>query len=132
ATFFLKIDKSTGENEDTSLGDEIGDMLGVSKETSQSAETETQKTNAGHNPNEKVYKTEEIDLIVFACDAGIGSSAMGAGIVKKKLKDAGLNIKVENHAVDSLSKDVKLVVTHKNLYNRATNAAPEAVIRTVE
>lgn len=121
AAFFLKIDKNSDGAEDVSLSDDIGAMLGVPAE-------ETEKSLKTGN----AYKTVDIDLIVFACDAGIGSSAMGSGIVKKKVKDAGLVIKVENFAVDSVPKDVKVIVTHKNLYNRAVSAAPKAVVRTVE
>lgn len=121
AAFFLKIDKNSDGAEDVSLSDDIGAMLGVPAE-------ETEKSLKTGN----AYKTVDIDLIVFACDAGIGSSAMGSGIVKKKVKDAGLVIKVENFAVDSVPKDVKVIVTHKNLYNRAVSAAPNAVVRTVE
>lgn len=121
AAFFLKIDKNSDGAEDVSLSDDIGAMLGVPAE-------ETEKSLKTGN----AYKTDDIDLIVFACDAGIGSSAMGSGIVKKKVKDAGLVIRVENFAVDSVPKDVKVIVTHKNLYNRAVSAAPKAVVRTVE
>lgn len=121
AAFFLKIDKTSDGAEDVSLSDDIGAMLGVPAEE-----------NVGAQDKGNAYKTKDIDLIVFACDAGIGSSAMGSGIVKKKVKDAGLTIKVENFAVDSVPKDVKVIVTHKNLYNRAISAAPNAVVRTVE
>ena len=38
-----------------------------------------------------------LDKIVFACDAGMGSSAMGAAVLQKKLEAAGLgNIKQES------------------------------------
>lgn len=118
AMTILKFDKSTEEDEDTSLSDDLGAMLGVKKE-------ETSKI-------VRSWKTEEIDRIIFACDAGIGSSAMGSGILKKKVKDAGLNIIVENSAVDVVDKNTKVIVTHKNLYERAKKASPNAVVRTVE
>ncbi|MBP3041041.1 PTS mannitol transporter subunit IICB [Bacillaceae bacterium Marseille-Q3522] len=130
ASFFLKIDKSAVNDEDVSLGDDIGKMLGVSKAVANQSNSKIIDEN--HKVAEKAWKTENIDLIVFACDAGIGSSAMGSGIVRKKVKDAGLNIKVENYAVDSVPKDVKVIVTHKNLYHRAVTAAPNAVVRTVD
>ncbi len=115
AMLILKFDHSTEESEDTSLGDDISSMLGVKAEVAAIS-----------------YKTEDIGKIIFACDAGIGSSAMGSGILKRKVQDAGLDISVENSAVDSVDKDVKIILTHKNLYDRAKQAAPNAVVRTVE
>ena len=45
--------------------------------------------------------------IIVACDAGMGSSAMGAGVLRKKVQDAGLtNISVTNSAINSLPPDV--------------------------
>jgi len=50
--------------------------------------------------------------IIVACDAGMGSSAMGAGVLRKKVADAGLkNISVTNSAINSLPDDVDLVIT---------------------
>lgn len=45
--------------------------------------------------------------IIVACDAGMGSSAMGAGVLRKKVQDAGLsNISVTNSAINNLPPDV--------------------------
>src|SRR5699024_7218178 len=44
-----------------------------------------------------------VDKIVFACDAGMGSSAMGAGMLKNKFKKAGLDIDVTNSAINQLT-----------------------------
>lgn len=115
ASFFLKIDKNEEES-DMSLSDDIGEMLGVSSKS---------------KSKEKGYKTEEIKKIIFACDAGVGSSAMGSGILKKKIKDANLPIEVTNMAVDTVPKDTKVIITHKNLKERACAVAPNAVVRTV-
>ncbi len=47
--------------------------------------------------------------IIVACDAGMGSSAMGAGVLRKKVQDAGLsNISVTNSAINNLPPDVDL------------------------
>lgn len=129
ASFFLKMDKSNGE-EDTSLGNEIEEMLGVPGEKSSSEDTKSPKK--VKQESNKGYLTKDINLIAFACDAGVGSSAMGSGIVKKKLQEADLSIEVKNYAIDSMPKNLKLVITHKNLYNRAIEAAPNAVVRTVD
>ncbi|WP_455818609.1 PTS mannitol transporter subunit IICBA [Pseudomonas cerasi] len=65
--------------------------------------------------------------IIVACDAGMGSSAMGAGVLRKKVNDAGLtNISVTNTAINSLPGDVDLVITHRDLTERAMRQAPHA------
>ncbi|AUG98598.1 PTS mannitol transporter subunit IICBA [Prodigiosinella confusarubida] len=65
--------------------------------------------------------------IIVACDAGMGSSAMGAGVLRKKIQNAGLkNISVTNNAINSLPDDVDLVITHRDLTERAMRHAPQA------
>ncbi|WP_435955782.1 PTS mannitol transporter subunit IICBA [Dryocola sp. BD626] len=65
--------------------------------------------------------------IIVACDAGMGSSAMGAGVLRKKVSDAGLkNISVTNCAINSLPEDVDLVITHRDLTERAMRQVPQA------
>ncbi|MFP1726062.1 PTS mannitol transporter subunit IICBA [Lonsdalea quercina] len=66
--------------------------------------------------------------IIVACDAGMGSSAMGAGVLRKKIKDAGLtHISVTNMAINSLPEEVDLVITHQDLTERALQHAPHAI-----
>lgn len=70
---------------------------------------------------------EKVKKIVFACDAGMGSSAMGATVLKKKLKEAGLSdITVEHSSVSSIPKDAQIVVTHISLKERALHSCPDA------
>lgn len=65
--------------------------------------------------------------IIVACDAGMGSSAMGAGVLRKKVQDAGLKyISVTNCAINNLPEDVDLVITHRDLTERAMRHAPQA------
>ncbi|MEL2242291.1 PTS mannitol transporter subunit IICBA [Leclercia adecarboxylata] len=65
--------------------------------------------------------------IIVACDAGMGSSAMGAGVLRKKVADAGLTqISVTNSAINSLPPDVDLVITHRDLTERAMRQVPQA------
>ena len=65
--------------------------------------------------------------IIVACDAGMGSSAMGAGVLRKKIQDAGLkHISVTNCAINNLPEDVDLVITHRDLTERAMRHAPQA------
>ena len=65
--------------------------------------------------------------IIVACDAGMGSSAMGAGVLRKKVQDAGLTqISVTNSAINNLPDDVDLVITHRDLTERAIRQVPQA------
>lgn len=71
--------------------------------------------NAGNATSEKV------SFIVFACDAGMGSSAMGASRFRERIKDLGTDIKVINTSVDNLPEDAQIIVTHNNLVERVKN-----------
>lgn len=65
--------------------------------------------------------------IAFACDAGMGSSAMGATVLKKKINQAGLeNIDVIHTPVSSIPGDIDIVVTHEELGERAAHSNPNA------
>lgn len=69
----------------------------------------------------------DIKSIVFACDAGMGSSAMGATILRKKLVSAGLNdISVVHASVSTIPEDAQVVVTHEELKERAAHSCPGA------
>ena len=75
---------------------------------------------------------KEIKSIVFACDAGMGSSAMGAAVLQKRLKKAGLtDIKVSHASVSEVPKDAQLVVCHQDLADRAKASAPQARLITI-
>ncbi len=68
----------------------------------------------------------DVNKIVFACDAGMGSSAMGASVLRKKLQNAGVNITVVNSAVSEIPADADIVVTQKTLTDRAIASNPNA------
>ncbi len=72
---------------------------------------------------------KDVRKIVFACDAGMGSSAMGATMVRNKLKDAGItDIEVIHYPVSEIPGDCQIVVTHHELSGRAAERAPQARI----
>lgn len=74
-----------------------------------------------------------IKKVYVACDAGMGSSAMGASILRKKMKEAGFDdIEVKNVSIPSLPEDVDIVVTHKSLTDRAIAVRPNAIHYSVE
>ena len=65
--------------------------------------------------------TAPIRNIVFACDAGMGSSAMGASVLRKKVHGAGFtDVTVVNKAIANLTDDFDLVVSHQDLTDRAS------------
>src|SRR5699024_1743089 len=73
-------------------------------ETAQDTESETPET---------------VNKIIFASDAGMGSSAMGASLLKNKFKKENIDIEVTNSAINQIPDDADIVITHKNLTDRA-------------
>lgn len=67
-----------------------------------------------------------IKKIVFACDAGMGSSAMGASLLRGKVQKAGLPVTVTNTAINELPSDADIVLTHSSLTPRAQAKLPGA------
>lgn len=64
---------------------------------------------------------ENIKKIVFACDVGMGSSAMGATKFKNKIKDLNLGIDIVNSSVEKIPDDADIVITHEGLLSSVTN-----------
>jgi PTS system mannitol-specific IIC component len=74
----------------------------------------------------------KLDSIVFACDAGMGSSAMGSAVLQRKLSEAGLdNIHVSHASVSEIPAGTQFVVCHVDLSERAHKSAPKAKIVTI-
>ncbi|QHN19910.1 PTS mannitol transporter subunit IICBA [Gordonia amarae] len=74
-----------------------------------------------------------IKNIVFACDAGMGSSAMGASVLRKKVQQAGFgDVTVVNKAISNLTDTFDLVVTHRDLTERAKQRTPSAMHVSVD
>jgi PTS system mannitol-specific IIC component len=83
--------------------------------------------NRGKVDGEKKVSGAEIRKIVYACDAGMGSSALGAASLRKKLKKAGYaNISVTNTAIGNIPKDAQIVVSHEKLAERTIEDSPQA------
>ncbi|WP_010550037.1 PTS sugar transporter subunit IIA [Brachybacterium paraconglomeratum] len=77
--------------------------------------------------------TGPIRKIVFACDAGMGSSAMGATVLRKKVRAAGFDdVEVTNKAISSLNDEWDVVVTQKELTDRARQRTGSAVHVSVD
>lgn len=74
-----------------------------------------EQDSAGGNRTER---SGRVSKIVFCCDAGMGSSALGATRFRMRVKDAGLNIDVCNSPVDNIPSDADIVVCQKVLADR--------------
>lgn len=71
---------------------------------------------------------KEVRHVVFACDAGMGSSALGATRFRKRMQGAGSSIRVTNSAVGAVPADADVVVCQGILAGRAAASAPQARI----
>lgn len=78
--------------------------------------------------SDKASSTVKTDVkkIVFSCDAGMGSSAMGASILRKKMKAEGIDVTVTNTAISDIPPDADVVITQQILTDRARSVAPNA------
>lgn len=115
--------KHEGSLEDASA--KMKDMKAASKGEAVSVSVEEVEQQTAAIP------AEEIKHIVFACDAGMGSSAMGASVLKKKIQKAGLDIEVTHASVSSIPPEAQIVVTHQDLKERAMKSAPQARLVTI-
>lgn len=108
----------------------IGDDDELESATKKMRNMKTQSKSSSVN---SINKNASINLakvhnIIVACDAGMGSSAMGAGVLAKKVRDAGLlDITVTNMAINDLPENVDIVITHRDLTQRAKSFAPNAI-----
>ncbi|GLJ78411.1 PTS mannitol transporter subunit IICB [Microbacterium imperiale] len=77
--------------------------------------------------------TKQVSNIVFACDAGMGSSAMGASVLRNKIKKAGIEgVTVVNKAIANLDNSADLVITQNQLTDRARQRTPDAMHVSVD
>ncbi|WP_042168602.1 PTS mannitol transporter subunit IICB [Paenibacillus gorillae] len=118
AAAFLKGSKQTAEDE---LGAATSKMQQMKAEAKGTAASAVEAPQVG---TEKAV--EDVKKIVFSCDAGMGSSAMGASILRKKLQKANVGVTVTNTAISEIPTDADIVITHKTLTARAKLKAPEA------
>ena len=83
---------------------------------------------SGMAANATTTATKTIEKVIFACDAGMGSSAMGAGVLRKKVKEAGITgVTVTNKSIANLDGTADLVITQAQLTDRAKQNEPDAI-----
>ena len=111
ASVFIKMSKDV---EDDSLESAREDMA--------------ERKNRGKElPAEKEVAGKDLKVIVYACDAGMGSSALGAAALRKKLKKDGYkDISVTNCAIGAIPQEAQLVISHEKLAERALADSPQA------
>ncbi len=120
ASLLLKTDRS----EDGDLGAATADMEALKGKKSSVSSLLGSGAAASGQP---------IREIVFACDAGMGSSAMGASVLRKKIHAAGHSeVTVVNKAISSLEDTYDVVVTHQDLTDRARQRTGSAVHVSVD
>ncbi|HEM3695137.1 TPA: PTS mannitol-specific transporter subunit IIBC [Streptococcus suis] len=114
ATIILKADRSEGESLEAAQA--------ATKAAKAAAKGQAVETVAAE------ISTNSVKQIIFACDAGMGSSAMGASLLREKVKKAGLDIPVTNKAIANLQDtDYTLIVTQQELADRAAQRTPRAI-----
>ncbi len=121
----------------------VSSKLTGNNEESTTATTSTTENDEAQSEDDLLdnYDTENVDAhdyskvnhVIFACDAGMGSSAMGASMLRNKFKKAGVqDVDVTNTAINQLPSDAQLVITQKKLTDRAIKQVPSAIHISVE
>lgn len=72
-----------------------------------------------------------VKKVIFACDAGMGSSAMGATKFRNRIKAVRPDITVKNTSVDNIPSDCDIAVVQTTLQDRAKKSAPQAQLVTI-
>ena len=81
--------------------------------------------------SEEQVVTKDFDMaavtkIFVACPSGVGSSAIGAGMLRKKIEKENLSITVTNIAIKHLPSDAEIVITNEKMTEQAKQQAPNA------
>ncbi|OOF70332.1 PTS mannitol transporter subunit IICBA [Rodentibacter caecimuris] len=105
-------------------------LLKWQKQDSRNLEEMQAASKAMKSPNtvqNTITDYQGLKKIFVSCDAGMGSSAMGASMLRKKVNEAGLALEVTNVAINDLPEDARLVITHQDLTLRAKKQVPNAM-----
>ncbi|UOE93715.1 PTS mannitol transporter subunit IICB [Alkalihalobacillus sp. LMS39] len=120
ASIILKTGKKNEEEDMTAAAAKMEQLKGKKSSVAGSFETNTD------------FDSKNVKKIIFACDAGMGSSAMGASILKNKAKKAELDVNITNTSINNIPDDADIVITHKDLTSRAKEKLPTAYHISVE
>ncbi|WP_100010064.1 PTS mannitol transporter subunit IICB [Lentibacillus sediminis] len=136
ASVILKTSKAEEEDLSAATGkmeDMKGKQSSVSGALAQDAEEEKiEEAQEQVETDNEQKPAEAVDKIIFACDAGMGSSAMGSSLLKNKFKKAEIDMNVNNTSINNIPSDADIVITHKDLTDRAKDKLPTAEHISVE
>ncbi len=128
AAVILRTSKNKGEDDLSAATSRMEAMKGKKSSVSSALTGNNAGAQAG-----TVLTRPPVQNIVFACDAGMGSSAMGASVLRNKIKAAGFpEVKVTNSAIANLNDSYDVVVTHQDLTERAQPRTASAVHYSVD
>ena len=97
----------------------------------QTASMKAQSKGQGTAASAAVKDAGKVKKVVFACDAGMGSSAMGATKFRNRVKAARPDLTVINTSVDNIPADCDIAVVQTTLVDRAKKSAPQAQMVTI-
>jgi len=119
--------RDTGTAEDYDLEAEMSRSQAMKQESKGEAVDVTGDESVEEIP------TDNIQKVIFACDAGMGSSAMGASLLRKKFESEDVGVDVTNSAINQLNDGSDLlIITQQELTNRARQKAPQATHVSVD
>lgn len=107
-SFIMKMDKS-GEAESEDTFTDSADAVKTMKQ-------------------EGAFSYRHVKRIAFVCDAGMGSSAMGATTFRKRLEKAGLTITVMHYAIENVPADADIIITHASLEGRVKRVSNKPLV----
>lgn len=108
-----------------------GKSLEEAQEEVASRKAEAKGIRADADAEPVVVRTEGVRKVVFACDAGMGSSAMGATKFRNRIKAQRPDLTVINTSVDTIPADCDIAVVQITLVERAKKSVPQAQIVTL-
>ncbi|MGM0876487.1 MAG: PTS mannitol transporter subunit IICB [Bacillota bacterium] len=125
ASLILKSSKQT-EEDLTAATEKMESLKGKKSSVSETLTAQPVKT-------AEEFDFNNVHKIIFACDAGMGSSAMGASILRNKVQKADIkDVEVTNTSINNIPNDADIVITHKDLTDRAKAKLPNAHHVSVE
>lgn len=125
ASFIVKRSKQSDEDTNKNLKEAAKQMEDLKGKKSRISSVFDNKVTADY---------ANMKIILYVCDAGMGSSAMGASIIAKKLKKVGIDsIKVPHASVMDLPiADADIIVTHISLKEIVEEKQPDLNVITIE
>ena len=106
-------------------------MSGVKSLEEAQAQTASMKAESKGQNTAAVKDAGKVKKVVFACDAGMGSSAMGATKFRNRVKASRPDLTVINTSVDNIPADCDIAVVQTTLVDRAKKSAPQAQMVTI-